>query len=755
MLCAHAVQAQSPVFYPSNYPKILGKSTTDTLPNAFTGGITHPIFGNVDINMDGRQDLVILNREISTEGAVLPFLSVRKGNAYVYVYAPQYTHLFPPVKEWGVFGDFNFDGKTDLFLYGTPFGAPGSITAFKNVGSGDSVRFEMHRKEIMKYSRSSTPFSKISANSAEIPTFSDIDGDGDLDMLSFDAFSSSDIHYYKNVSKDSMWSLDSLKFALVDQCWGRMREAGEQDPGGLLLNINCLQHLAIRDERMHSGSTIAAIDMDDDGDKDLLIGDATYPYMTYAKNDRLPVSGSPKKWDTVGSFTRQFPANNPIRIQSNPMASLVDVNADGKVDILASPMDIGTARKDIVWHYENTGSSTKPIFTFRDSAFLEKTMLDEGDFSAPCFLDYNNDGKTDMLLAVSSEENDTHTEQVYYYRNAGPAGKPAFILENKDFLGLKSSLLFSMVPAVGDMNNDGKADLVIGNTNGKLYYFPNQSTSGGFQFPATGTYLQEDENGSTIFIDVLDNSIPAIGDLDGDGKADLLIGSKSGNIVHYRNISTGSTPLFKKVTDNYGSISIGTEAAPCLGFIDGDDTLDLLVGSLKQPVRFYKNVNATGAPHAADSNLFSNFSNTSTGSLALYRSTPALAHLDQDSSLDVALGNSRGGLLVYTTKNNTYTLPTAGFVEAKKPEQLRINLYPNPTDGRLTVSLEDIAAAQPVTVSVTDMLGREVLQSSYSVPTGDSKKAFDMTGFSPGVYTVRITLPRDGKFATRQLMISR
>src|SRR5690349_828262 len=112
---AMSVQAQDPVFYPSNHVKILGKSNTDTLENGLTGGFNHPMYGNIDLNMDGRMDLVVFDREVLNTGTILPFLSVKRGTTYRYVYAPQYTHLFPVIKGWAGFADYDGDGKTDLF----------------------------------------------------------------------------------------------------------------------------------------------------------------------------------------------------------------------------------------------------------------------------------------------------------------------------------------------------------------------------------------------------------------------------------------------------------------------------------------------------------------------------------------------------------------------------------------------------------------------------------------------------------------
>lgn len=745
---AISANAQSPVFYPSNHVKILGKSNTDTLENALTGGFNHPMYGNVDLNMDGRQDLVVYDREVQNTGTILPFLSVKKGSTYRHVYAPQYTHLFPVIKGWARFADYDGDGKMDLFAYGETFGAPGCITAFKNV-STDSVRFQMVRLKVGAYSKSAPGFNKISANMTEIPAFSDIDNDGDMDILAFDPVFNTTIYYYRNVSKDSSWAMDSLKFALVDQCWGRFLEA---DTGVITTNFKCLQSISLhRSERKHDGSALSAIDMDGDGDKELLIGDASYGYLLLAKNDRLPASSPPKKWDTVGSSIAKFPATKPVNVANCVLASLVDVNADGKADMIGSPMEIFTRRRQISWYYENTGTSTLPVFTFRDSSFIESTMFDLGDNSAPCFLDYDSDGKMDMLLSVSGENKGTWTEQVYYYHNEGTSDKPIYKLANADFMGLSDDAFIYMTPTIGDVNNDGKRDLVIGSSNGKLRYYLNQST-GGFNFSASSDYISEDNIGN--FLDAGDNSIPTIGDLDGDGKMDLLVGNKFGNLIYYQNIGTTSTPLFKKITENFANVGTHRELAPALGLIDGDDSLDLLIGSFNEPLRFYRNVSAATTNAVAETKLAYNLAQTAVNTISAQRTVPAIAQLDDDEMADLVIGSSRGGITVYTSKSHPYVLPPVGIGNAKQPSPLQITLYPNPANGNVHLALYDVKRTQPVSVIVSDMLGRVISQENYITPSGSFQRDIDVSGMANGVYTIRVVLPEENRSATKQLVIT-
>ncbi|MGZ5244005.1 MAG: hypothetical protein ACXWW0_08925, partial [Bacteroidia bacterium] len=61
MLFSCICQAQKTEFYPSSFIRFLGENN-DTLYNAFTGGLINPMFSNIDLNNDGRQDLFIFDR---------------------------------------------------------------------------------------------------------------------------------------------------------------------------------------------------------------------------------------------------------------------------------------------------------------------------------------------------------------------------------------------------------------------------------------------------------------------------------------------------------------------------------------------------------------------------------------------------------------------------------------------------------------------------------------------------------------------
>src|SRR5688572_23802426 len=65
---------------------------TDTLKNAWAGGLNAPVFSKLDLNGDNVEDLFVFDRntrKIST------FLAVNKAGTWQWKYAPDYENIFP------------------------------------------------------------------------------------------------------------------------------------------------------------------------------------------------------------------------------------------------------------------------------------------------------------------------------------------------------------------------------------------------------------------------------------------------------------------------------------------------------------------------------------------------------------------------------------------------------------------------------------------------------------------------------------
>ncbi|MGZ5303430.1 MAG: FG-GAP repeat domain-containing protein, partial [Bacteroidia bacterium] len=446
MLISFFCQAQKPGFYPGNFIRFLGENN-DTLYNAFTGGLINPMFSNIDLNNDGRQDLFIFDRR---DGKVLTFLSVKTRDSVRLQYAPQYESAFPKMLHWAILKDFNGDGKADIFMHGAGQGAAFSshLLVYKNISTAGKLEFERYKAPVMKRTKYDT--SKINADPEEIPTFSDIDNDGDIDILTFDNFFSSMVYYYKNMSMEKYGNKDSFNYNLYDQCWGYFSEFDTTENVEINVRIgkkNCAQDLVVRNKTGgHDGSTLLAFDHNGDGDKDLLIGDVDRPNLVYLENGKIRGSQT-SMFDTIITASGNYPlSGKAAKVMAMPLASLADINGNGAEDIIVSPLDHASKRKNFIWLYNNTSKIARPNFQYVKSNFLEDKMVDNGNYSQPAFLYYNNDSLPDLLVSVQGEIADQNREHLVLYLNVGTKEKAVFKPVGNDFMS------FSMVSNLGNIS---------------------------------------------------------------------------------------------------------------------------------------------------------------------------------------------------------------------------------------------------------------------------------------------------------------
>jgi hypothetical protein len=185
--------------------------------------------------------------------------------------------------------------------------------------------------------------------------------------------------------------------------------------------------------------------------------------------------------------------------------------------------------------------------------------------------------------------------------------------------------------AVGDLNGDGSLDVVVGS------YNPSQPNR---------VYLN-DGTGNLSLASSLDNpgrtEGVALGDLNGDGSLDLVVGNAGQQNLVYLNDGAGDlgsgTP--------FGAADWTTSVA--LGDLDGDGARDLVVTNYHQQNVVYLNDGSGG------------FGAGSSFGQSQYNVDVALGDLDSDGDLDVAVG------LYYGQQNWFYLNDGAGVLDSGTP----------------------------------------------------------------------------------------
>lgn len=271
----------------------------------------------------------------------------------------------------------------------------------------------------------------------------------------------------------------------------------------------------------------------------------------------------------------------------NPVPAFVDIDGDGDKDVF-----IGLANGTIEY-YRNSGTATNPLFTKITGAANPFNGVDVGSDATITFLDVDGDGKQDALLGHSDGSRD-----VRYYRNTGTVAVPAFTrvttgLANYPFI--TASYNSRTAPAVGDINNDGKLDVVIalGSTQSgtictscRFRYFVN----------TTGNVWVEQTGAANPFSNLRPTRpIVSFADIDSDGKTDFVLGNSSGQLLYYRNTSATTTPVFAQQPNYFSpSNSVSRRASPFLIDLDGDGAVDVVTGfstnnSSNSGIRYFRN----------------------------------------------------------------------------------------------------------------------------------------------------------------------
>jgi hypothetical protein len=201
------------------------------------------------------------------------------------------------------------------------------------------------------------------------------------------------------------------------------------------------------------------------------------------------------------------------------------------------------ARKDLliglangtVKVFLNTGTDSDPAFdagtTLQVGASSSKANIDVGFRATAMVVDWDNDGAKDLVVGA-------YDGKIHIFLNEGSDTAPDFVgetLASEDSSDLEVPPLTygRSSPVILDLDEDGKKDLLAGNTNGQLLFYSNVNTDAA---PSFSDYVFVQSDGSPIDLTGTPRSRPFVCDWTGDGYLDVLIGAGDGMVHLYQGI---------------------------------------------------------------------------------------------------------------------------------------------------------------------------------------------------------------------------
>jgi hypothetical protein len=435
------------------------------------------------------------------------------------------------------FVDIDADQDLDLFV-GNQYVYP--IQYHENIGDSSHPQFEEQTDSV------NNPFNGVESNKLPyMPSFADIDQDGDLDVF---MYNQTTLFYHENIGTAKQPQFEQR-------------------------STNPLNDIV---QSRWSKYPVDLKDIDNDNDLDVFMG----------RFGRSPLIG----YENIGSidnpiFVEESLFNEPHTVDMGWRAVIrfVDIDNDGDQDVFMG------STSNISHFYENIGNARSPKFVkrthtenrlpiFSDVYKTDNSIL---SLSSLIFVDIDNDGDWDAFTNDISDD-------ISYYENIGRASYPQFIKNLDNPLGdLKSSLYidnFSMV----DIDHDGDMDVFYPRANEPIMYLEN---IGSPNDPVFAKYT-----GNTNPLDGITpldyaSSLNFV-DVDWDGDWDAVF--KDGRFYHYyENTGSSRSPVFERRTNqNNPFLVFQSDRVGSLDFVDlnNDGYLEAFIGLGDGTFKYYQNI---------------------------------------------------------------------------------------------------------------------------------------------------------------------
>lgn len=418
------------------------------------------------------------------------------------------------------------------------------------------------------------------------------------------------------------------------------------------------------------------------------------------------------------------PLNEPgARIRGN-MWRYVDYDGDGDHDLIAGVGDWSDLGWDHAYDEQGrwqNGPLHGYLFLMRNSGddaspnYEAPQQLNGGEepidvYGWPCASLVDFDGDEDLDIIVGN-----FLDYFTYFENVGTRKDPNYakgeVLLDEE--GQRLTMHLQMItPTAIDWDQDGDADLIVGDEDGRVALIENtgELRNGKPVFRKPSFFRQQAD---TLKFGAL--ATPYISDWDQDGDDDIVCGNTAGNIGWFENLGNGenglpkwaepvllevrkqdgSTEPFRVLAGDNGSIQGPCEAkwgytTLSLADVDGDGDDDIVYNSILSEVGVLRNDSGTLVEQDLSSSPIESppawyeWKPSTHGSLTQWRTTPVALDFDEDGSLDLVLMDQEG----YLTLRRSFGKAERIFVD-EDGYPIRLTSGTAGRSGRVKVAVAD------------------------------------------------------------------
>lgn len=388
-----------------------------------------------------------------------------------------------------------------------------------------------------------------------------------------------------------------------------------------------------------------------------------------------------------------FPATLDVGLNIGLPNAVVfaDVNADGALDIIHANFGAQS-----IIYLNDKGGQLADVSRYRRN-FGTGTDLTQ----AIAVGDVNGDRALDLVTA-------NYAEQGFVYLNTGLGRFPNTITDTRAF-GASNHQVGDMV--IGDVNGDQALDIVLANNNQPNVVYLNDGLG---NFPNTVAYTRTFGNSVSAITHKL-----TLGDLNGDGALDIVLGLEYRQSAAYLNDGQGNFPDTAVYTRPIGTSQERTRGI-AVGDLNGDGALDVIKANTNQFSLIYLNDGAGNFPTTAPYTR-------SVGVQIHPVTSVAVADFNRDGALDIVLGVSGPDVVYLNDGAGNFDWPgSARYFDFSATNTSHLAVWD--VNGDEAPDIITGGSYEPRTIHINDGLGNFPATREFASGDTDDVEVGDING---------------------------